>query len=331
MPEYLAVRCVECGRYQVQQRCKDGRFRCPACGARQSVQAVAGVAQQAKPLRELVQRLNMTEGARRECAELAEGRGGAATAGPGPGSGAGARGGGEGGDWGAQKRATRPAPDWGAYLDPEEPQPEGAEVEALQPQGAAGRYVTALPATARKRVRRTPVPEADPLPGPEQPLRSLQPSLQPPLLPSHQPPLKPSRQQQPSRAVAPAAPRRWDAYLSSDKTEEEEEEGRRGGGAADSPAALAAWADPPPRRRPGRGSSSRSSRAATGTGLSRAGGTSDSSTAWMRGAAARGGAGAGRDGGGAGGRGRAEPGGPGDGGAVPLRAFPPARSGGSPG
>jgi len=246
MPEYLAVRCVECGRYQVQQRRKDGRFRCPACGARQSVQAVAGVAQQAKPLRELVQRLNMTEGARRERDKLAEGRGGAATAGPGPGSGAGARGGGEGGDWGAQKLATRPAPDWGAYLDPEEPQPEGAEVEALQPQGAAGQYVTALPATARKRVRRTSMPEADPLPGPEQPLRPLQPSLQPPLLPSRQPSLKPSRQQQPSRAVAPAAPGRWDAYLSSDEREEEEEEGRRGGGAADRPAALAAWADPAP-------------------------------------------------------------------------------------
>ncbi len=229
MPEYLAVRCVECGRYQVQQRRKDGRFRCPACGARQSVQAVAGVADKAKPLRELVQRLNKAEGGR---LELAEARARAATTGLRSGDGTGAL--------GAQKRPARPAPDWSAYLGPEEPEPDGEEAEALQPQGPGGRYVAALPATARKRARATPKPQAPPSRGRQQPLQPLQPLLLP---------LQPPRQQQPRRAggaAAPAASGKWNSYLSA------EEEGGGGGGGgesgreAEAAAARGAWADPAP-------------------------------------------------------------------------------------
>merc|ERR1711903_138263 len=144
----------------------------------------------------------MAEGER---LELAEGRVRAASSSPRSGGGAGA--------WGAQKRPACPAPDWSAYLEPEEPEPEGEEAEALQPQGAGGRYVTALPATTRKRARAAPAPQAFPPRGRQQTPQPLQP------LPL---PLQPLRQQQPRRpgraaglnGTAPVASGKWNSYLS---------------------------------------------------------------------------------------------------------------------
>ena len=37
MPSFLAVRCCECKRFQVQQQTKAARFTCPVCGQKQSV------------------------------------------------------------------------------------------------------------------------------------------------------------------------------------------------------------------------------------------------------------------------------------------------------
>lgn len=214
MPEYLALRCAECGRYQVQQRRKDGRFRCPVCGTRQSVQAVAGVAHQAKLLRELVQRLNTAEGERREA------RAEAVTA-PRPEAGA--------ISWreGVQKR---PAPDWSAYLAPTEPEEEDEPVVQDQACGFGNRYVTALPAGRRadrpsKRPRVVPVPRASATPG-RAPAPRPSPAPRPVSAPR-------SHRGAPQVSVfpveeerAPPAVSKWGAYLEAEEGGSAEEDGR---------------------------------------------------------------------------------------------------------
>jgi predicted RNA-binding Zn-ribbon protein involved in translation (DUF1610 family) len=58
MPNFLALRCVECGRFQVQQQTKKAKFTCPVCGTSQSVLKVYATACRAKTVREVVATLN---------------------------------------------------------------------------------------------------------------------------------------------------------------------------------------------------------------------------------------------------------------------------------
>jgi uncharacterized Zn finger protein (UPF0148 family) len=62
MPNFLALRCAECGKFQVQQQTKKAKFRCPVCGICQSVLKVYATATQAKPIRAVVATLNRREG-----------------------------------------------------------------------------------------------------------------------------------------------------------------------------------------------------------------------------------------------------------------------------
>lgn len=229
MPEYLALRCAECGRYQVQQRRKDGRFRCPVCGTRQSVQAVAGVAHQAKPLRELVQRLNTAEGERREA--QAE-----AVSAPRQ----------EAGDiFGRGGVQKRPAPDWSAYLtqEPEEEDEPEVRHQAVEAPGFGKHYVTALPAgrlgdRPPKRPRVGPVPRASAPPG-----RAPAPRPSPVPRPA---PAPRSFRAAPQASVAlreeeraPPAASKWGAYL---EAEGGGSAGEGGGALCPGPPAGSAWA-----------------------------------------------------------------------------------------
>ena len=76
MPEYVAVRCVECGVCQVQQRKKSVksarsgaaamRWSCAVCRKKQSMLHELGASHRAADLRPLVQRLNLERGAAEE-------------------------------------------------------------------------------------------------------------------------------------------------------------------------------------------------------------------------------------------------------------------------
>ena len=147
------MQCFKCARHQVHQRRKDGKFKCPVCGERQSVQKVFGLASTGKPLRELVQRLNMAEGERREVAEELQAELRAAP----PPTFAG---------WGAEEAPAAPPggaaalrTDWSEYVEVEE---EG-EGEVVAPEAGVGppsrgqpTFVTALPEGRGKGGRKRP-------------------------------------------------------------------------------------------------------------------------------------------------------------------------------
>jgi predicted RNA-binding Zn-ribbon protein involved in translation (DUF1610 family) len=62
MPEFYALQCFSCEQYQVCQSRKDSKFVCKLCGARQSMRRIHARADTARPVREHVQRLNLTRG-----------------------------------------------------------------------------------------------------------------------------------------------------------------------------------------------------------------------------------------------------------------------------
>ena len=72
MPEYIAVACCECQRFQVQQVKKKPGFSCPVCNTNQSVRKVYGRAAQAKPIREAVAQLNAQQAAQQTQKEAAD-------------------------------------------------------------------------------------------------------------------------------------------------------------------------------------------------------------------------------------------------------------------
>ena len=63
MPEFIAVACCECRRFQVQQVKKRPTFTCPVCNVQQTVKRVYCRALQARPVREAVAALNKQLGA----------------------------------------------------------------------------------------------------------------------------------------------------------------------------------------------------------------------------------------------------------------------------
>ena len=72
MPEYIAVTCCECQRFQVQQVKKKPAFSCPVCNTNQSVRKVYSRAAQAKPIREAVAQLNAQQAAQQAQKEAAD-------------------------------------------------------------------------------------------------------------------------------------------------------------------------------------------------------------------------------------------------------------------
>ena len=66
MPLYIAVRCFQCEMFQVIQKPKSKKFKCPVCNAKQSVQKIYAISNKAKDCRGIVQKYNLQVGEKKD-------------------------------------------------------------------------------------------------------------------------------------------------------------------------------------------------------------------------------------------------------------------------